>query len=108
MYSGLAFILAVFYLHGVMNGRVQVGCENDKALFLSSKKLQRVRHQRKHAYILRGINGVWTSIPLAMWFNHIHRYQDDMILSELMYRPSQINIECNVLLKTVSQGGVEK
>ena len=55
MYNGLSFIMEVCCLHGVKNGRVQVGCDNKKALFLSSKKLQGVRQQREHADILQAI-----------------------------------------------------
>ena len=66
MYGGLAFILEVCCLRGVMDGRVQVGYNNDRSLFLSPKKVQRVQKQRKHADILQTISKVQTSIPLAI------------------------------------------
>ena len=84
MYGGLDFILEVCCLRGVMNGRVQVGYNNDKSLFLSFKKVQRVRQQRKHADILQTISNVQTSIPLEMEFNHIRGHQDESIPAQLL------------------------
>ena len=42
IYGGLDFIMEVCHLHGVTNIRAQVGCDNDKELFLSYTKVQRV------------------------------------------------------------------
>ena len=55
MYGGLAFIMVMFLIHRVTNIKVQVVCDNKKYLLLSSKNLQRVLHQIKHADILRVI-----------------------------------------------------
>ena len=52
IYGGLDFILAVYSLPRVMDGRVKVGFDNQKSLFLLSKKIQRVRQKRKHVDIL--------------------------------------------------------
>ena len=84
MYGGLEFILAVCCLHRVTNGIVEVRCDNKKVFFVSSKKVQMVRQQRKHADILQEIRKVHTSIPLAMEFNHIRGHQDESIPAQLL------------------------
>ena len=58
MYGGLSFILSVCLLHRVINGRVQVVCDNNKALFKSSKKVQRVQQQGKNLDILQAIRNI--------------------------------------------------
>ena len=68
-------------------------------MFLSSKKVQRVRQQRKHADILQVIRKVQTSISLALEFNNIRVHQEKRIPDQLLDRPSQINIKYNVLEK---------
>ena len=93
MYSGLDFIMSVCSLHEVMDGRVQVGCDNEKYLLLLSRKVQMVRQQRKRAYILQAILKVQTYIPLALEFNHIHGNKDKSIPDQLMESQSQINIK---------------
>ena len=52
IYGGFDFILEVYSLPRVMDGRVKVGFDNQKYLFLLSKKIQRVRQKRKHVDIL--------------------------------------------------------
>ena len=64
-----------------------------------SKKVQRVRQQRKHADILQVIRKVQTSISLALEFNNIRVHQEKRIPDQLLDRPSQINIKYNVLEK---------
>ena len=76
MYVGLDFILEVCSLHRLTDGKVKVGCDNYKSLFLLSKNVQRVLQQRKHAYILRVIRKVRMSIPLALEFNHVRGHQE--------------------------------
>ena len=49
--------------------------------------------------ILQEICKEQKSIPLAMDFNHIRIHQDDRIPDKLMDHKSQINIECDVLVK---------
>ena len=88
MYGGLSFILLVFGINKVMDGRVKVGCDNNKALFLSYKKVQRVRQQKKHADILWAICKVPKSIPLELEFNNICGNQDGRIPARLLDRPS--------------------
>ena len=53
----------------------------------------------KHADILRGISKVQTSIPISLELNHLCGHQDKRIPAKLLDRPSQINIECDVLGK---------
>ena len=103
MYGGLEFILQVCSLQRVTDGKVKVGCDNEKALFLSSKILQRVRQQRKDADILRAIRKVWTSITLTLELNHLRGNQDERIPAQLLERPSHINTECNVLAKLLAR-----
>ena len=52
MYSGFDFIISMCSLHGVMDSRVKVGCDNEKALLLFYEKVQRVCHKRNHVEIL--------------------------------------------------------
>ena len=91
MYNSLAFILVVCFLHGVKNGRVQEGSDNEKYLLLSSKKVQRVQQQRKHVDILREIFKVKTLIPLALDFNHVRGNLGKRIPAQLPDRPLLIN-----------------
>ena len=93
----LGLILMVFFLHEVTDTIVKVWCDNKKYLFLSPKKLQRVCPQRNHADILQAIREVQTSIPLASDFNHVCGHQYKRISDQLIGRPSQINIECDVM-----------
>ena len=79
MYRGLAFILEVCLLYGVTDGRAKLGCDNKKALFLSYKKVQRVRQKSKHADILRFICKLWTSITLALEFNNVRGHQYERV-----------------------------
>ena len=51
------------------NGIVQMGCDNEKALFLSSKKVQRVRQKRKHTDILQVLCKIRKPIPIVMECN---------------------------------------
>ena len=90
-------LFCVCLLHGVTNGIVQVVCDNNKSLFLSSKKLKRVRQKRKHEDILWAICKVQTSVPLVMDFNNLRGHQDKRIPAQLMEFPSKIKIECNGL-----------
>ena len=66
LHNGLDFIMTVRSPHGVTDGRVKGICENEKALFLLSKKVQRVSQKIKYADILQVIRKVCTSTPLAL------------------------------------------
>ena len=67
--------MTVCCLNGVMGGRLRLGCDNKKLLFLWSKKVQSVRQKRKHADILRVIRKVRTSISMEMEFNHVRGHK---------------------------------
>ena len=99
LYGSLAFILAVCTVANIDSGSLKVGCDNEKALFLTSKKSQHVPQTKKHADILRAIRKVRCTIPINLIFEHIRGHQDETIPLESLDRPAQLNVECDILAK---------
>ena len=99
IYASLAMVLTVTTLHKVASSRLLVGCDNEKGLYLSSLINDRVSPKQKHSDILRTIRHVRGKLPIDITFKHISGHQDETTLYELLDRPSQLNIDCDLLAK---------
>ena len=99
IYASLAMILAVTTLHNVESGSLLAGCDNEQGLYLSSLINDRVSPKQKHSDILRTIRNVRGKLSIDITFKHISGHQDDTILYEHLDRPSQLNIDCDLLAK---------
>ena len=86
LYAVLAVILLVTILHDIKEGKLRVGCDNEKGLYLSSLISLKIPIKTKHADILRCIRLVRTALPLDITFAHIKAHQDDSILYHLLDR----------------------
>ena len=100
LYAALAAVLAVTTLHKVTTGSLSVGCDNEKALYLSSLLNLKVPAKLQHSDILRSIMVVRNSLPLSISFKHISAHQDDTIMYSSLDSMSQLNVDCDLLAKS--------
>lgn len=99
LYGGLAFLLAFCRLHHISSGSARVGCDNEKALWLSSQLSQRVSPKRAHSDTIRAIRLVRAMIPITLRFGHVRGHQDETVLYDDLDRRAQLNIEMDILAK---------
>ena len=107
LYACLALTLAVCTVHQVTEGALRVCCDNEKALYLSSHKSQRVPPRRKHSDILRAIRKVRCAIPVPLTFDHVKGHQDDAVLYEDLDTASRLNVDCDLIAKNFLQASWE-
>ena len=96
----MATVLAVTTLHKVTSGTLKVGCDNEKALYLSSLLSLKVPAKLQHSDILRSIMVVRNSLPLNITFKHISAHQDDTVMYSSLDNMSQLNVDCDLLAKS--------
>ena len=99
LYSSLLLVSAVCTLYKIKDGSINVGCDNEKALELTSETNQRIPCHMKHSDILKSIRIVRSNIPIKMHFQHILGHQDENILYENLTRDAQLNVDCDFLAK---------
>ena len=99
IYVSLAYALAVCIRHKITLGKIQIGCDNEKGIYLSSILDDRVSPKLKHSDILRAIRKVRCAIPVEIIFKHIDGHQDDGKLYSQLDRWAQLNIDCDTLAK---------
>ena len=68
IYLSLTLVLAICELHVVKVGMIRVGCDNLRAIELSSARGQRVPNRRKHSDILKSIRMVCFNLPITIDF----------------------------------------
>ena len=97
--GGLLFIYSICLTYNVISGSLRVGCDNlalvKKCIHLPfpvSRKLQQ-------GDLLRTIIFIREKLPFRPWFFHIKGHQDDAVLYSELDRPSQLNVDCDLLAK---------
>ena len=99
IYAALTYILAYTTVYNVTEGQIQVHCDNEKAVLLSSITGSRLPQKTQHADMIRLIRDISIKFPISMSFHHIYGHQDKWIPYELLDRPSQLNVDCDKLAK---------
>ena len=99
LYASLAFVLAVTELYNIKEGSLLAGCDNETGLYLSSLITDRVSPKQKHSDVLRAIRHVRRQLEINITFKHISAHQDDTVLYHDLDRPSQLNVDCDLLAK---------
>ena len=99
LYAALALVLAVSQLHQIKSGSLQAGCDNEQAVFLSSVIDTKVPTSKSHSDVLRSIRLVCLEMPIDITFHHIKGHQDDTIMYDNLDRPSQLNVDCDLVAK---------
>ena len=99
IYAALAIVRAVTILHNVTSGRLDAGCDNEQAVFLSSVLDTKVPTSKSHSDILRCIRLVRSQLDLDITFSHIKGHQDDALIYTDLNRNSQLNVDCDLLAK---------
>ena len=99
LYAALAIVHAVTILHKVTVGRLEAGCDNEQAVFLSSVLDTKVPTSKRHSDILRCIRIVRSQLDFDITFSHIKGHQDDAIMYHDLDRKSQLNVDCDLLAK---------
>jgi hypothetical protein len=99
IYVSLTYVLAICIRHGITSGKIEIGCDNEQGVYLSSIFDDRVSTNMKHSDILRAIRTVRCSIPVEITFTHIDGHQDDGKLYSQLDRLAQLNVDCDTLAK---------
>ena len=99
IYVSLTYALAVCIKHKLTSGKIEIGCDNEQGIYLSSIFNDRVTTKMKHSDILRAIRTVRCSFPVKMKFTHIDGHQDDGKLYSQLDRLAQLNVDCDTLAK---------
>ena len=99
LYASLAFVLAITDLYNIKEGSLLAGCDNETGLYLSSLINDRVSPKQKHSDVLRAIRHVRRKLKIDITFKHISAHQDDTMMYHDLDRPSQLNVDCDLLAK---------
>ena len=67
---------------------------------MSSLINDRVSPKQKHSDVLRAIRHVRRQLEIDITFKHISGHQDDTVMYHDLDRPSQLNVDCDLLAKT--------
>jgi len=100
LYVSMTYVLAVCLRHKIEHGQVEIGCDNEQGLYLSSILNDRVATKMKHSDVIRAIRKVRCSIPVNLVFTHIYGHQDDGKDYLDLDRMAQLNVDCDKLAKT--------
>ena len=78
--------------HKITSGRIQLGCDNEKVVWLSSTYLPQLSSHTKHVDLVRAIRALVQSIPVTIDFQHIDGHQDEKIPFHQLDRMAQLNM----------------
>jgi hypothetical protein len=76
LHSLLMAILAICQFHNVLEGKVTICCDNDRALWLSDVKSQQVSSKTKHADLIQAIWKINAAIPIDVVFQEVAGHLD--------------------------------
>ena len=107
IYAALTYTLAVTKAHNITSGHVDVHCDNEKALLLSSTICSRLPQKTSHADIIRLIRFTCWQLPISVHFQHIYGHQDKWLPYSSLDRPSQLNVICDKLAKVGLQRDIQ-
>jgi hypothetical protein len=76
LHSLLMAVLAICQFHNVLEGKVTICCDNDRALWLSDVKSQQVSSKTKHADLIQAIWKINAAIPIDVVFQEVAGHLD--------------------------------
>ena len=88
--SAISFIEK--YNRHFTTGSINIGCDNEKAGWISGKSNPSVSSTSKHFDLVRAIRRLNRSLETTVAFYHIYGHQDKNIPYHLLPRPSQLNV----------------
>ena len=100
IYAALTHLLATTEVHNIKEGIVNVHCDNEKAILLSSITGSRLPLKTSHADIVHLIRATVIKLPTTTKFQHIYGHQDKWLPYTSLPRPAQLNVICDKLAKT--------
>ena len=89
----LMAVKAICTYHDVSEGSMDLYCDCEKALLLSSYDELQVGLSTKHLDLVRAIRKLHTSLPIDVRFQDIEGHQDDDVEYEDLDRPAQLNVD---------------
>ena len=87
----LTVIEAICTIYKITSGRIQLGCDNKKVVWLSSTYLPQLSSHTKHVKVW-AIRALVQSIPVTIDFQHIDGHQDEKIPFHQLNRMAQLNV----------------
>ena len=73
-------------------GSINIGCDNEKAGWISGKSNPTVSSTSKHFDLVRAIRRLRHSLHTTVTFYHIYGHQDKNLPYHLLSRPAQLNV----------------
>jgi hypothetical protein len=79
--------------HGIMEGHVRLGCDNDNSVRHGKGDWLKVSLSTAHADIIRAIRVIKAQLPISVDFEHVYGHQDDLLSFQDLPRMAQLNVQ---------------
>ena len=103
IHAALLAVLLLSHQHGITDGAVTLGCDNETGVDLSNRVLPTVQWQTRHVDLIRGIQCLQYVLSniygVEVTFQHVAGHQDDILHYNALPRLAQLNIDCDIAAK---------
>jgi hypothetical protein len=79
--------------HGITEGRVRLGCDNDNSVRHGKGDWLKVSLSMAHADLVRAIRVIKAQLPISVDFEHVYGHQDDLLSFQDLPRLAQLNVQ---------------
>jgi hypothetical protein len=86
-------LLVFCTFHGITEGRVRLGCDNDNSIRHGKGDCLKVSLSTAHADLIRAIRVIKAQLPISVDFEHVYGHQDDLLSFHDLPRPAQLNVQ---------------